>query len=113
MRAAIVGIAGPALSADEAALFRAHPPAGVILFARNIEDTRQLALLVAALRRVLAPAAVLMVDQEGGRVARLRPPHWRAHHPAAAFGALFVRRRGTGLRAAWLTGALIGFDCSS
>jgi beta-N-acetylhexosaminidase len=113
MRAAIVGIAGPALSADEAALFRAHPPAGVILFARNIEAPRQLALLVAALRRVLAPAAVLMVDQEGGRVARLRPPHWRAHPPAAALGALFARHRSAGLRAAWLTGALIGFDCSS
>jgi len=113
MRAAIVGIAGPALSADEAALFRAHPPAGVILFARNVEDARQLALLVAALRRVLAPAAVLMVDQEGGRVARLRPPHWRGHPPAAALGALFARHRSAGLRAAWLTGALIGFDCSA
>src|SRR5215472_2924113 len=113
MRAAIVGIAGPALSADEAALFRAHPPAGVILFARNVEDPRQIAVLVAALRRVLAPAAVLMVDQEGGRVARLRPPHWRGHPPAAALGALFARHRSAGLRAAWLTGALIGFNCSA
>jgi beta-N-acetylhexosaminidase len=45
-----------------------------------------------------------MVDQEGGRVARLRPPHWRAHPPAAALGSL---------RAAWLTGALIGLDCAA
>ena len=84
MKAAIVGIAGPELLAEEAALFRAHPPAGVILFARNIQDRPQLAALMAALRRVLPPNAVFMVDQEGGRVARLRPPHWRAHPPAAA-----------------------------
>jgi len=57
---------------------------------------------MAQLRLVLPADAVLMVDQEGGRVARLRPPHWRAHPPAAALGTL---------RAAWLTGALIGLDC--
>src|ERR1700722_8413232 len=113
MKAAIVGISGPELSAAEAALFRAHAPAGVILFARNIKDRPQLATLIAALRRVLPPDAVFMVDQEGGRVARLRPPHWRAHPPAATLGMLFGRRCGSGLRAAWLTGALIGHDCAA
>ena len=54
-----------------------------------------------------------MVDQEGGRVARLRPPHWRAHPPAAELGALFAEDRRAGLRAAWLTGALIGIDCAA
>ncbi len=112
-RAAIVGIAGPTLPTAEAALFRAHPPAGVILFARNIEDPRQLGLLVAALRRSLPSQALLMVDQEGGRVARLRPPHWRAHPSAGTLGALFARRGNAGLRAAWLTGALIGHDCAA
>jgi beta-N-acetylhexosaminidase len=62
---------------------------------------------------VLPDGAVLMVDQEGGRVARLRPPHWRAHPPAGAIGALFHRDRAAGLRAAWLTGALIGLDCAA
>src|ERR1700760_3276314 len=81
--AAIVGIAGAVLLAHEAALFRAFPPAGVILFARNIQDPAQLAELVASLRLVLPEHADLMVDQEGGRVARLRPPHWRAPPPAA------------------------------
>jgi beta-N-acetylhexosaminidase len=113
MKAAIVGIAGLELTASEAALFRAHPPAGVILFARNIVDPPQLAALIAALRQALPPAAVLMVDQEGGRVARLRPPHWRAHPPAAAIGALFAASPARGLRAAWLTGALIGLDCAA
>jgi beta-N-acetylhexosaminidase len=85
----------------------------VILFARNIQDTAQLRLLIASLRRVLPPCALLMVDQEGGRVARLRPPHWRMHPPAAALGALFARARHAGQRAAWLTGALIGLDCAA
>ncbi|HEY7578910.1 MAG TPA: glycoside hydrolase family 3 N-terminal domain-containing protein [Acetobacteraceae bacterium] len=104
MKAAIVGIAGPILAPEEAALLRAEPPCGAILFARNIASPPQLVALVAELRRVLPPGAVLMVDQEGGRVARLRPPHWRAHPPAAALGSL---------RAAWLTGALIGLDCAA
>jgi beta-N-acetylhexosaminidase len=65
------------------------------------------------LRRALPRAAVLMVDQEGGRVARLRPPYWRAHPPSAAIGALFERDRRAGLRAAWLTGALIGAQCAA
>ena len=100
-----------ALLAEEAALFRALPPAGIILFARNIQDPDQLARLTAALRAVLPADADMMVDQEGGRVARLRPPHWRAHPPAAALGRLFESRPGAALRAAWLTGALIGIDC--
>ena len=104
-------MAGPVLTADETALFREHPPAGAILFARNIQNPPQLAALVASVRRVL-PQALLMVDQEGGRVARLRPPHWRAHPPAAAIGSLFARDQQAGQRAAWLTGALIGLDCA-
>ena len=86
---------------------------GAILFARNIHDPSQLGALVASLRRVLPRDAVLMVDQEGGRVARLRPPHWRAHPPAAALGRCFAGNRAAGLRAAFLTGALIGRDCAA
>ncbi len=111
MKAAIIGIAGPALSAAEVALFAAYPPAGIILFARNIQDQAQIRALMGDLRRVLRPGAVLMVDQEGGRVARLRPPQWRAHPPAAAIGALFAANPAAGLRAAWLTGILIGQEC--
>ncbi|HEY0184712.1 MAG TPA: beta-N-acetylhexosaminidase [Rhodopila sp.] len=110
-RAAIVGIAGPVLLAEEAALFRALPPAGIILFSRNIQDRVQLAALIASLRQVLPADADVMVDQEGGRVARLKPPHWRAHPPAAALGRLFEADPAAALRTAWLTGALIGYDC--
>jgi beta-N-acetylhexosaminidase len=111
-RAAIVGISGPVLTADETALLRAHPPAGAILFRRNVADPGQLATLTAALHAALPPGAPVLVDQEGGRVARLRPPHWRAHPPAAAIGDLHARDAAAGLRAAWLTGALIGLDCA-
>ncbi len=111
MRAAIVGLAGPVLAPDEIVLLREQPPAGVILFARNIEAPNQLARLMDALRQVLPPESVLMIDQEGGRVARLRPPHWPAHPPAAALGRLYGKDRAAGMRAAWLTGALIGTMC--
>lgn len=111
MKAAIVGIAGPELLPDEAAMFQAWPPAGVILFARNIADPGQLQHLMLALRRVLPPDAAFMLDQEGGRVARLQPPHWQKHPPARALGALLARDTRAGLRAAWLTGATIGADC--
>jgi beta-N-acetylhexosaminidase len=66
---------------------------------------------MSALRAVLPPSAVLLVDQEGGRVARLRPPHWDAHPAAGDIGALFDEEPPAGLRAAWLTGALIGLEC--
>ncbi len=111
MKPAIVGIAGKTLTDAERALFAAQHPAGVILFARNIEDAAQLRALTDDLRSVLPADAVLMVDQEGGRVARLRPPHWHAHPSAAAIGALYAQDEAAGLRAAFLTGALIGADC--
>jgi len=100
-----VGIAGLTLSPLEIALFTACPPAGVILFARNVADPVQLRALTTSLH---AAGAAVVVDQEGGRVARLRRPHWRAHPPAGDIGSL---PSGAARRAAWLTGALIGADC--
>ena len=76
-------------------------------------DPHQLAALTSALHRALPEGAPILVDQEGGRVARLRPPHWRAHPPAAAIGDLHASDAAAGLRAAWLTGALIGLDCAA
>ncbi|MGD0104381.1 MAG: beta-N-acetylhexosaminidase [Rhodopila sp.] len=110
---AIVGISGPVLLAEEAALFKAFPPAGVILFSRNVQDPAQVAALVASLRAALPAVSDIMVDQEGGRVARLKPPNWHAHPPAATLGRLFETDPAAALRAAWLTGALIGCDCRS
>ena len=103
LKAAIVGVSGPALTGDERLLLREHDPAGVVLFGRNVVDPAQLARLTDHLRDVLAADAVLMVDQEGGRVQRMRPPQWSGHPSAAAIGA-------AGERAAWLHGALIGAE---
>ena len=111
--AAIIGVGGLALTDDEIALLRARPPAGAILFGRNVRDPAQLSVLTTALRAALPPEAVLMVDQEGGRVARLRPPHWRAHPPAGRIGEVFAADPAVGRRVAWLTGALIGLDCAA
>jgi len=111
--AAVIGIAGLALDAAEVELIRRHPPAGVILFGRNIADRVQLAALVGSLRAILPCGGRLMVDQEGGRVARLRPPHWLEHPPAAAIGRLHAHDPEAGCRAAYLTGALIGADCAA
>ena len=83
-RAAIIGLSGLALTGEEAALLRRHPPAGVILFARNIAAPAELRALTAAIRDILGAQAPILVDQEGGRVARLKPPHWEAFPPAAA-----------------------------
>ncbi len=112
MRACILGVGGLTLSGEEAALLRGGRPAGVILFGRNVGEPTQLRGLIAALRAVLPEGAVMMVDQEGGRVARLRPPGWAAHPSAAAVGAAYARDAAAGLRAAWLTGALIGAACA-
>ncbi|MGI4746234.1 MAG: beta-N-acetylhexosaminidase [Janthinobacterium lividum] len=109
-RAAIVGIAGPELTSDERALLSNRPPLGVIFFKRNITKKQQLIELAASVRAIV-PDCLLMVDQEGGRVARLRPPEWHGHPPAAAIGMLHRRDRAAGIRAAFLTGALIGLDC--
>lgn len=84
-KAAIVGVCGTALSAGEAAAFRRHRPLGAILFRRNVESPAQVAALTAAIREELGAEAPILVDQEGGRVARLRPPHWTAFPPPSVF----------------------------
>jgi len=107
VKPAIVGLSGVSVTAEEAALLADLRPLGVILFGRNIADPGQLA----ALRAALPTSVLMMVDQEGGRVVRLRPPHWRSHPAAATIGALYARDRASGVRAAWLQGALIGAEC--
>ncbi len=79
--AAIFGCAGPELSADEAAFFRDADPFGFILFARNVEDPAQLRRLTADLRAAVGRDAPVLIDQEGGRVQRMRAPHWREWAP--------------------------------
>lgn len=118
-RAAIFGCAGPSLGAAERAFFRDADPWGFILFARNIDNPAQVRALTAELRACVGRAAPVLVDQEGGRVARLRPPHWRAWRDVRAMlGDLPAERAAAALRlryrliAAELNGVGIDVNCA-
>jgi beta-N-acetylhexosaminidase len=108
---AIYGCSGPELTADERAFFRDTQPWGFILFARNIADPDQVRALVAALRETVGDAAApVLIDQEGGRVARLGPPHWHSRPPAARFGELHIHDAEIAREATYLNARLIAHD---
>ena len=110
-RAVIFGCAGPRLSASEASFFRETDPLGFILFARNCVDPDQIRALVASMRESVGRAdAPVLIDQEGGRVMRLRPPHWPDRPAAARFAALAARDKEAAARAAKLNAHLIAND---
>ena len=92
--ASIFGCAALRLSADERAFFRAVRPWGFILFKRNVDTPDQVRALVDDLRACVGrPDAPVLIDQEGGRVQRLGPPHWRLYPPGRAYGDLAVGDR--------------------
>ena len=92
MLPAIFGLSGLELTHDERELFRSSDPLGFILFARNIDTPTQVLALTDALRELSGRADLpILVDQEGGRVARLGPPHWRGWPPAREFADAFAR----------------------
>ncbi len=110
-RAFITGVSGPELTAAEREFIGEERPWGFILFKRNIETPRQVALLVQELREsVGVPDAPVLIDQEGGRVQRLGPPHWPVYPPGALFGALYDIEPALGLSAARLSARLIAAD---
>jgi len=109
--AAIFGCAGLALSPAERAFYAAVRPSGFILFGRNIQSPGQVKDLVADMRASAgSPEAPVLIDQEGGRVARLRPPHWRHPPPGAVFGALYTRDPATAIEACRLNARLIAHE---
>ena len=87
-KAFIAGCAGLALSPEERAFFAEARPWGLILFRRNVESPDQIRALTNEFRALVGAEAAVLVDQEGGRVQRLRPPHWPAYPAAARFGSL-------------------------
>lgn len=119
--AAILGCAGPTLTGDEAAFFRDVDPWGFILFARNVESPDQVRRLTDALRATVDRAdAPILIDQEGGRVQRMGPPHWRRFPPGRAYGRLAandpvlrreITRLGARMLAHDLKGVGISVDC--
>ncbi|MFQ5957786.1 MAG: beta-N-acetylhexosaminidase [Alphaproteobacteria bacterium] len=109
--AVIFGCKGARLGGDERRFFAETQPLGFILFKRNCETPEQLRALVADLRESVGrPGAPVLVDQEGGRVARLTPPHWREAPAAAVFGALAQRDLAAAREAARVNARLIAAE---
>ena len=110
VRAFISGVAGTTINPGEVAVLRDAGRFGLILFKRNIESPAQVKALTSQFRDVVGRDAPVLVDQEGGRVQRLGPPHWPPYPPGAAYAALYEAERGRGLTAARLGGRLIAED---
>lgn len=110
MKAMILGCAGLALDPWEVDFFAENQPWGFILFGRNIGDAEQLTRLTAQLRASVGRNAPVFIDQEGGRVQRIKPPLAPRYPPAAQLGKLFCADEAHGMRAAWLLGRLHAFD---
>jgi len=111
IKAYIAGLSGLTPTSREAALFTRYPPWGFILFSRNIGDYDQVRALTSDLRNITGRADTpILIDQEGGRVQRLRPPNWPSYPPARLIGEIYARDHEAGLRAAFLNSRLIAFD---
>ncbi|MDX2204218.1 MAG: beta-N-acetylhexosaminidase [Hyphomicrobiaceae bacterium] len=111
LSAFITALSGPELLADERALLRAARPCGVILFARNIVAPAQVRRLTSGIRDAVGSEhLMLLVDQEGGRVQRLGPPHWRALPPGAQYAAAYAHDPARAVHAAELVARLMAHD---
>src|ERR1700754_2274637 len=107
----ILGCAGKSLTREEINFYRNECPWAFILFARNIGETEQIRDLVAEMRDCIGrPDALVFIDQEGGRVQRLRPPLAPNYPAGGALGALWRDDHDAGTRAAWLLARLHAFD---
>ncbi len=109
-KACILSIAGPELTGAEAALFSAEDPWGVILMGRSCISRMQVRRLVADIWAATGRQTLIFIDQEGGRVARLKAPEWPLFPPAAAYAALYARDPGAGREATWLGHRLIASE---
>ncbi|WDA39910.1 beta-N-acetylhexosaminidase [Erythrobacter sp. BLCC-B19] len=111
---AIFGLGGPVLTADERAFFRECDPAGYILFGRNCVDPVQLRALTDDLRSIHGRDRLLVsIDQEGGRVARLRPPHWAAYPAGEAFEKLYEIAPASAIEAARANATAMALELSA
>jgi beta-N-acetylhexosaminidase len=109
--AVLFGLAGPVLSDAERRFFRDCNPAGFILFQRNCESPEQLKRLTGDLRDCLGRGDIpILIDQEGGRIQRLKPPHWRQAPPAGAFADLYQRDQEAAMEGAYLNARLIAAE---
>ena len=111
---AIFGCSGPELTAEERAFFREADPAGYILFGRNCVDRQQLRALTDDLRSIHGRDRLLIsIDQEGGRVARLRPPQWAAYPAGEAFDKLYELAPASAIEAARASAKAMALELSA
>lgn len=111
MKPAFFGLGGLAVTDRERRFFKEISPAGYILFARNITSRDQVKALCADLKTLSGNARLpVLIDQEGGRVARLRPPLSPVFPSAATFGALYAKNPAAGIKAARLNAEAIAVD---
>ena len=111
MTPAIFGLAGLALTDDERAFFREADPAGYILFGRNVQDRAQVRALTEELRAIHGRERLLIsIDQEGGRVARMKPPEWEPFPPGEAFARLWRVAPASAIEAARANAEALGHD---
>ena len=111
MTPAIFGLSGTALSGGERAFFREADPAGYILFGRNIENRAQLRALTDDLRALHGrKRTFICIDQEGGRVARMKPPEWLAFPPGEVFDKLYDVAPISAIEAARANAEALGLD---
>jgi len=114
VRAFICGVSGVDLSGTECRFLREADPWGLILFQRNVDSPEQLRRLIERFREVVGrDDAPIFVDQEGGRVQRLRPPQWPSYPPGCEYGRIYDGDRARGLAAARLAGRLIAADLAA
>ena len=108
---AIFGLSGPRLTADERAFFADADPAGYILFGRNVESRTQLRALTDELRALHGREHLLVtIDQEGGRVARMKPPVWPAYPTGEVFDRLYDLAPASAIEAARCNAEALGLD---
>ena len=112
-RTFIAGLSGLTITVDERAFIREAQPWGLIIFRRNVRTLQQVIEFVQSFREIVGWPAPVLVDQEGGRVQRLGPPHWPEYPPGARYGAIYDREVATGLAVARLAGRLIASDLNA
>ncbi|KCZ58078.1 beta-N-acetylhexosaminidase [Hyphomonas atlantica] len=113
MKACILSVSGSVLTADEAALFAAQQPWGVILMGRSCVSRQQVRQLVDDIWNAMQRPCLIFIDQEGGRVARLKAPEWPLFPRGQDYAEIYARDRDLGLSAAWLGHRLIASELTN
>lgn len=112
-KACILSVSGPELTAGEASLLAAENPWGIILMGRSCLSRLQVRQLVAAIWRATGRKTLIFIDQEGGRVARLKAPEWPLFPSGAAYAAIYADDPESGRQACWLGHRLMAFELAS